>query len=60
MSNDWRLEQHIGSLMQVLVIGLLLASLLAFGGAVFLPKWLEQRRAAVEPPDDQFDDPDGR
>jgi hypothetical protein len=28
---------------------LLLASLLAFGGAVLLPKWLEQRRADEEP-----------
>lgn len=29
----------------VLVVGLLLLSLLAFGGAVFLPKWLERQRA---------------
>lgn len=29
----------------VLVVGLLLSSLLAFGGAVFLPKWLERHRA---------------
>jgi large repetitive protein len=29
----------------VLVVGLLLLSLLAFGAAVFLPKWLERQRA---------------
>ena len=29
----------------LLVVGLLLLSLLAFGGAVFLPKWLERQRA---------------
>jgi hypothetical protein len=40
----------------VLVIGLVLASLLAFGGALLLPKWLEQRRRAAEGP---FDDADG-
>jgi len=37
----------------ILVGGLLLASLLAFGGAVFVPKWLQQRRAADDlPPED--------
>jgi hypothetical protein len=40
----------------VLVVGLLLASLLTFGGAMFLPKWLEQRRAGAEPPPDDVDD----
>ena len=29
----------------VLVVGLLLLSLLAIGGAFLLPKWLERRRA---------------
>jgi hypothetical protein len=34
------------------VVGLLLASLLAFGGAMLLPKWLEGRRAGVDAPYD--------
>ena len=56
----------------VLVVGLLLASLLAFGGAMLLPKWLERRRAGIDAPYDDagqlddvddlddFDDRDGR
>jgi hypothetical protein len=41
--------------MPVIGLGLLLLALLAFGGAVFLPKWLEQRRAADEAPFDEDD-----
>ncbi len=33
-----------GPSIPVLVVGLLLLSLLAFGGAVYLPKWLERQR----------------
>lgn len=39
----------------VIGVGLLLLALLAFGGAVFLPKWLDRRRAADEPPFDEGD-----
>lgn len=34
----------------VIGVGLLLLALLAFGGAVYLPKWLEQRRGDEEVP----------
>jgi len=39
-------DEEGGLSIPALVVGLLLLSLLAFGGAVFLPKWLERRRVA--------------
>jgi hypothetical protein len=38
-------DEEGGLSIPALVVGLLLLSLLAFGGAVFLPKWLERQRA---------------
>jgi hypothetical protein len=40
-------DEESGLSIPALVIGLLLLSLLAFGGAFLLPKWLERRRAGA-------------
>jgi hypothetical protein len=49
-------DQASGLSIPALVVGLSLLSLLAFGGAFLLPKWLDRQRGVLVDLDDPADD----